>query len=99
MNRRAQSDADFEPETPRPRADLSPRSREVGVIAWCSFLTASAACTLVFAFLDPAAIPLDAVPMWWQNRRALYALGFFFFWAMAAASASITLYMLRSDSR
>jgi hypothetical protein len=78
--------------------DLPPRARDVGVIAWCSFLAAGAGTMVTFAFFDPASIPLDAVPMFWQSRPALYAIGFFLFWGMAAFSAALTLYMVRTSS-
>jgi hypothetical protein len=50
-----------------------------------------------FALIDPARLPLDAVPLFWQSRPAIYAIGFFLFWAMAALSASLTLYMVRTE--
>ena len=79
-----------------PRHDLSPRSRRVGIVVWCSFLAAGAGTTVTFAFLDPAMIPLEAVPLFWQNRLSIYAIGFFIFWMMSALSAALTLYMVRT---
>jgi len=71
----------------------------VGIIVWCSFLAAGAGTTFTFAFCDPAMIPLEAVPLFWQSRPAIYAIGFFMFWIMAALSASLTLYMVRTGPK
>jgi len=79
--------------------DLPPSARDVGVVTWTSFLAACAGTTFTFAFFDPALIPLDAVPLFWQSRPALYAIGFFLFWGMAALSAALTLYMVRTTGR
>lgn len=70
-------------------ADLSPRARTVGVVVWCSFLAACGATAILFALFDPV--------MLWQggDRRTTYALGFFFFWAVAAISAALSTYMAR----
>lgn len=81
----------------RQRHELSPRARDVGVVTWCSFLAAGVGTVATFAFLDPAQIPLDAVPVFWQSRLAIYAVGFFLFWGMAALSASLALYMVRTQ--
>ena len=66
---------------------------------WCSFLAASVATLLFFAFVDPAPVvavltPTDALP----SRTALYSLGFFFFWSMCALAAGLTAWLLRPPS-
>jgi hypothetical protein len=77
--------------------DLPPRARRVGVVAWCSFLVASAATMLVFAFVDPEAVEIAGASAWLQDRLTVYALGFFFFWLVAASSAALTIYMAHTD--
>jgi len=79
------------------RRELSPSARTVGVVAWCSFLAAAGATTLMFAVLDPSAFQKGEVPEWWTNRHTVYALGFFFFWLVAACSAALALYMAHTD--
>jgi hypothetical protein len=79
------------------RHDLPRLARDVGVVAWCSFLAAGVGTMTLFAFVDPAQIPLEAVPAIWQNRLALYAIGFFLCWTMSALAAALTLYMVRTD--
>ena len=77
-------------------ADLSTRARGVGVVVWCSFLTACGATTVLFAFFDPELL-FEAGPWWWADRRAAYALGFFFLWAIAGCSAALATYMARTE--
>jgi len=80
-----------------PVADLSPRSRIVGVVVWCSFLTAAAATMVLFAFLDPAALQPDAHGGWVVSHRAIYAAGFFFLWVVAGGAAALAVYMVRTE--
>lgn len=60
-------------------------------IIWSSFLAASVATMIFFAFVDPAPIiallgPPDTLP----GRTTLYSLGFFFFWLVSALASSLT---------
>jgi len=77
--------------------DLPPRARSVGVVAWCSFLVASAATMVVFAYVDPEAVEIAGMPDWFRNRLTVYALGFFSLWAVAASSAALALYMAHTE--
>jgi hypothetical protein len=79
------------------RRELPPRGRTVGVVIWCSFLAAAAGTMLLFAFLDPDAFQRGILPEWWVDRHTVYALGFFFFWLVAASSAALTIYMAHTD--
>jgi hypothetical protein len=50
---------------------------------------------LFFALIDPEyLIEVLNHPAWLPTRMAGYALGFFFFWFVAAGAASMTAYML-----
>jgi hypothetical protein len=80
-------------------SDLSPRAQRVGIILWCSFLTAAAATMFAFAMLDPRSMAQGFLPSWWTTRLTVYAVGFFFFWAIAAGASTLTLYMLATRSR
>jgi hypothetical protein len=55
---------------------------------------------LFFAAVDPQLLR-DAGPRIFDNlnREAGYALGFFFFWALAASAAALSVYMVRSLGR
>lgn len=76
---------------------LAPRARAIGVVAWCSFLTACLATTVIFAFLDPELLRRDDGSTWTMSRHTAYALGFFFFWIVGACSAALTLFMARTE--
>ncbi len=68
---------------------------DIAVITWSSFLVACVATMLFFALIDPDYL-IETLnhPVWLPNRMSGYALGFFFFWFIAAGAASITAYML-----
>lgn len=71
--------------------------RSALTVAWCSFLAASVATMVFFAFVDPSPIAsLFAPTALAPSRTALYSLGFFFFWAVCAAAAALTAWMLSS---
>jgi len=77
------------------QGELGLRGRLVFTVAWCSFLAASVATLVFFAFVDPAPIvavlrPTDTL----ISRTALYSFGFFFFWLVSAVSAGLTASLL-----
>jgi hypothetical protein len=73
---------------------------DVGLVWWSSFLAAGVASMLFFAAVDPQLLR-DAGPPIFDNlsREAGYAVGFFFFWALAASAAALSVYMVRSVGR
>ncbi len=73
---------------------------DVGLVLWSSFLAAGLAGMLFFAAVDPLMLR-DAGPQRFEtlSREAGYALGFFFFWALAASAAALSVYMVRSLGR
>ncbi len=73
---------------------------DVGLVLWSSFLAAGLAGMLFFAAVDPL-ILRDAGPQRFEtlSREAGYAVGFFFFWALAASAAALSVYMVRSLGR
>jgi hypothetical protein len=88
--------------TPGRKGDRTDRQFwiDVGLVTWSSFLAAGAASMLYFAAVDPQLLR-DAGPRIFDNlnREAGYALGFFFFWALAASAAALSVYMIRSAER
>lgn len=64
-------------------------------VLWPSFLVAAVAELLVFALIDPADLHVFGVPLE-VGRMFVYAIGFFFFWALGAAAASLTVFLQRS---
>jgi hypothetical protein len=79
-------------ECPRP---LSRLARAVGIIGWASFLTAALATMLCFAFLDPQSFVEGLAPSWWGPRMRVYAIGFFFFWFVGIAAATLAWLLSR----
>lgn len=88
--------------SPGDRSAENGRSRhlDVALALWPSFLAAGFASVLFFAAVDPQVLR-DAGPRIFDNlsRDAGYALGFFFFWGVAALSSTLSIYMVRTDRR
>jgi hypothetical protein len=72
------------------------RQRDFAVIGWASFLIASASTMVFFALIDPKALSRVSETALPHGRMAGYALGFFFFWAMTALAAALTVYLIRT---
>lgn len=88
------------PEKPASTTELSDSKRIALMVAWCSFLAASIASMLFFAFVDPSPIvallqPTSALP----GRTALYSIGFLFFWIVCALSAALTASLLSTQPK
>lgn len=63
------------------------------VILWPSFIIAGIGTVLLFTFLDP--VDLAFVGPLELGRKAGYTLGFFFLWALGAASSAFTCWLQR----
>lgn len=61
-------------------------------ILWPSFLAAGVASAITFSLVDPLDIALFGHHMP-NDRDTVYAGGFFLFWAMAALSSALTVYL------
>ena len=59
--------------------------QRVASILWPSFVMAGVATGIFFSVVDPARV-------WDGPRIEAYSLGFFVFWAMAAASSFLTCF-------
>ena len=79
--------------------ELGERGRALGAIVWSSFLAAAIGTVLCFAFLDPDGITAGELPQWWSTRRAVYALGFFFFWLIGLVAATLCWQLARPERR
>jgi hypothetical protein len=93
-------DAERIPDQPldenRETHDLNRRQRDIAIAGWCSFLAAAVGSMLLFAWVDPHALATTAELPLPRDRMTGYAIGFFFLWAICAASAALTLYMVRT---
>jgi hypothetical protein len=64
-------------------------------ILWPSFIVGGAAEAVFFTLFDPMDLYLFGEPLE-LSRTAIYTLGFFLFWAFAAASSALTCFLQRS---
>ena len=64
-------------------------------ILWPAFLVAGVADGIIFTLFDPRDMQVfgEAVNL---GRTAVYSIGFFLFWAFAAASSALTCFLQRS---
>lgn len=85
-----------------PQACAEPAGRgwriNAGLVLWPSFLAACAGSLLFFAAVDPTLLR-DTGPRLFADldREAGYALGFFFFWVIAAVASSLSVYLIRTE--
>jgi len=68
-------------------------------VGWSSFLAASFATMLFFAFIDPAEYEWMHGESLQDTRMTGYALGFFFFWLVTATTGVVVAYLIRSTRR
>ena len=63
-------------------------------ILWPSFIVAGIAEGIFFTVFDPMELHLFGHSLN-LSRLAVYSIGFFFFWALAAASSGLTCFLQR----
>jgi hypothetical protein len=64
-------------------------------ILWPAFLIAGVAEVIIFTLFDPQDMHFFGEPLG-LSRTAVYSIGFFLFWAFAAASSALTCFLQRS---
>lgn len=64
-------------------------------ILWPSFIVGGVAEALFFTLFDPMDLHVFGEPVA-ASRTAAYTMGFFLFWAFAAASSGFTCFLQRS---
>ena len=69
--------------------------RQLMWILWPAFLVAGMADGLIFSLFDPQDLHVFGEPVN-LGRTAVYSIGFFLFWALAAASSALTCLLQRS---
>lgn len=73
------------------------RNRQaVATVIWISFLAAAVATMFFFAIFDPSDLAHTLDPELEISRNAGYAIGFFFFWAIAAGCSGVTAWLVRT---
>jgi len=73
------------------------RQRDIGYVAWASFLMACAASAVFFAMVDPQVLSGTTTPGWEISRQAGYAIGFFGFWLLTAGTAAFAIWLVRTE--
>jgi hypothetical protein len=71
--------------------------RQLIFILWPSFVIAGIAEGIFFTAFDPMDLRLFDAPIE-ASRTAVYSLGFFAFWLLAAASSALTCFFQRTSS-
>jgi hypothetical protein len=66
-------------------------------ILWPSFVVAGIAEGIFFTLFDPTELTLLDAPIE-ASRTAIYSIGFFAFWAFAAASSALTCFFQRTST-
>jgi hypothetical protein len=64
-------------------------------ILWPSFIVGGIAEGVFFTLIDPQELYLFGEPVHW-SATAVYSVGFFMFWMVAAASSAFTCFLQRS---
>lgn len=64
-------------------------------ILWPSFIVGGVAEAVFFTLIDPQELYLLGEPVHW-SPTAVYSVGFFLFWLVAAASSAFTCFLQRS---
>lgn len=64
-------------------------------VLWPSFIVGGIAEGVFFTLIDPQELYLLGEPVHW-SATAVYSVGFFLFWAVAAASSAFTCFLQRT---
>jgi hypothetical protein len=71
-------------------------AQAVAAVLWPSFLAASFATMLFFAYVDPELLGHATSPALEVSRMTGYGIGFFFFWLITMVSSAISVYLLQT---
>jgi hypothetical protein len=72
-------------------------TKQLIFILWPSFIVAAIAEGVFFTLFDPMELSLFGIPIE-ASRTAVYSMGFFVFWAFAAASSALTCFFQRTSN-
>ncbi|MGA8055000.1 MAG: hypothetical protein WCA12_14260 [Burkholderiales bacterium] len=67
-------------------------------VLWPSFIIGGIAEAIFFTIVDPSDLSVFGQPLENFSRTAVYSVGFFVFWAFAAASSAFTCFLQRTSS-
>ena len=69
--------------------------QKIAVLSWISFLFAGVFTMILFAYVDPLTIVDSIGVSFIESRKAGYAIGFLFLWALAWLSGWFVLRLVR----
>ena len=85
--------------TPAPGTEPdNPITQRIAWVLWPSFLMAGVMEVVFFTLVQPEDLHFFGEPVT-LSRQAVYTLGFFAFWAMAAGSSALTCFLQRAPRR
>ena len=67
-------------------------------VLWPSFIGAGIGVGIIFTLVDPTELIVLGYPLH-LPRTAVYTLGFFFLWAICAASSALSCFLQATDAR
>ncbi|HZP88865.1 MAG TPA: hypothetical protein VFB54_18790 [Burkholderiales bacterium] len=73
-------------------------ARNLIYVLWPSFIVAGVAEAVFFTVFDPTELSIFGTPLH-ASRTAIYSIGFFVFWAFAAASSTLTCFFQRTSAQ
>lgn len=73
------------------------QSKQWIYVLWPAFIVAGAAEAVFFTVFDPQELAVFGEPLQ-VSRIAIYSIGFFIFWMLAAASSALTCFFQRSSA-
>jgi hypothetical protein len=71
-------------------------ARSLAAVLWPSFLAASLATMVFFAFFDPAELSFAMTTPMELSRMHGYGIGFVFFWFVTCVSSAVSVFLVRS---
>jgi len=86
-------------ELPPPPRSWRRRQRDIGYAGWASFLMACVATGVFFASVDPDVLSQNNTLGWEISRQTGYAIGFFGFWLLTAATSVLVIWLVRTENR
>ena len=86
-------------ELPPPPRSWRRRQRDIGYAGWASFLRACVATGMFCASVDPDVLSQNNTLGWEISRQTGYAIGFFGFWLLTAATSVLVIWLVRTENR
>lgn len=75
------------------------RQRSIAIVVWPSFLAACLGTLLFFAGVDATALKHTFAFDIDLSHEAVYSIGFFLFWLIAAVASAMSTWLIRTERR